>query len=728
MLSSRRILPVVLSALLPLSGQAGSPDEGDGHDRMLRILGRFADERENLPFIGSRRMRDLEAFFQSGATVSAQDAFDRALSLGNEQNAQGFPEKAITSYTYAREVLRRFRQDPAREALVSVKLGEVWLRRAETENCCSRHTPESCILPLRGGAIHTRREFSEQAILHLRDAVSYNRGDGVHYHAVWLLNLAYMTLGEYPDKVPETYRLPPSLFAREFAFPRFPNRSEELGLARDSLAGGAVADDFDGDGDVDLVLSSWDPAVSLTYYENRGDEGFHERSAEAGFTGLGGGLNIVQADYDNDGDIDLYVQRGGWMGVLGRQPDSLLRNDGSGTFRDVTFAAGLGDPAYPCQVAAWADYDLDGHLDLFVGNERSEVDSPCQIFRNRGDGTFEERGSALGLMKEGIVKGATWTDVNNDRYPDLYVSNLNGPNSLYLNRSGRRFENTAIETALEHPRRSFPVWSWDVNNDGNRDLFVHAYTNSTSEAAHQALLGIAPPADYTAKLFLGKGDGTFTIAPAGHGLDRLTLTMGCAVGDLNNDGWEDAYLGTGDPNLSTLLPNRLFINDEGRGFQEATMASGLGHLQKGHGTVFADFDRDGDLDIFLQLGGAVPVDRYRDAYFENPGFPGAWIQVRAIGTRSNRSGIGTRIRVTVRTESGQVRTIHREVSSGGSFGSSPLTQHIGLGNATAIEKLELHWPASDERQIFEDITPRRLIVVTEGNPTPRQEARPAFSW
>ena len=147
------------------------------------------------------------------------------------------------------------------------------------------------------------------------------------------------------------------------------------------------------------------------------------------------GLNLLQADYDNDGDLDIYVLRGAWLGQAGRHPDSLLRNDGKARFRDATFDAGLGEAHYPTQTAAWADYDNDGDLDLYVGNEVF----PCRLFRNNGDGSFTDVAEFAGVTNDDVAKAVVWGDYDGDRYPDLYVSNFGGPNRLYHNNGDGTF-------------------------------------------------------------------------------------------------------------------------------------------------------------------------------------------------------------------------------------------------------------------------------------------------
>jgi hypothetical protein len=185
---------------------------------------------------------------------------------------------------------------------------------------------------------------------------------------------------------------------------------------------------------------------------------------------------------------------------------------------------------------------------------------------------------------------------------------------------------------------------------------------------------------------------------------------------LDNDGWLDFYLGTGNPDLSTLIPNRMFRNAEGNFFQDVTTAGGFGHLQKGHGIAFADLDHDGDQDVYAVMGGALTGDNYRNALFLNPGNTNHWLKLKLVGHQSNQAGIGAKIKVTVASPAGR-RDIYKTVNSGGSFGSSPLRQELGLGDATSITSVEVHWPTSGIRQVFEGLQLDRAYQLKEGDST-----------
>jgi len=216
-----------------------------------------------------------------------------------------------------------------------------------------------------------------------------------------------------------------------------------------------------------------------------------------------------------------------------------------------------------------------------------------------------------------------------------------------------------------------------------------------------------------AVLYRGNGKGGFVEVAEAHNLVRPNSPMGSNFGDLDNDGYLDFYLGTGNPELKNLMPGVMYLNKGGTHFADVSYAGGFAHIQKGHGVIFADLDNDGDSDIFEQMGGAFLVDKYSNVLYENEGFGNHWLTIKLVGVRSNRSAIGARIRVEV-VENGRLRSIYRHVNSGGSFGANPLRQTIGLGKASKIETLEVFWPTSGIKQTFHNIPNNQFIQITEG--------------
>ena len=335
------------------------------------------------------------------------------------------------------------------------------------------------------------------------------------------------------------------------------------------------------------MTSTWNPCESITYYRNEGDGTFADETETAGLAGQLGGLNITQTDYNNDGWMDVLVMRGGWMKMRGQMRMSLLRNNGDGTFTDVTEDAGLARPAYPSQSAAWADYDNDGDLDLFSCNESMKeagVEStallfPSQLFRNDGAGRFEDVAQEAGVQNWRYCKGSAWGDYNGDGLPDLYVSNFGDANRLYRNNGDGTFSDVAAELGVEEPLDSFATWFWDYDNDGWFDIFVAGYGEDIEDVAADYLgleTGGAMP-----RLYRNSSGRKFDDVTREVGLEEVRLTMGANFGDLDNDGYPDFLLGTGAPSYDAIAPNVMYRNDAGARFQDVTFSGGFGHLQKG---------------------------------------------------------------------------------------------------------------------------------------------------
>ncbi len=666
------------------------------------------------PFYGQGRARELARQLASPPADPAEAAVLRA-ALGRELLKLGDTTEAIALLGAALATAETTGFNQSVRFDILTYLGLAHLQAAEDENCLARHTAASCILPFAEEGIHRLPAHSRKA----GDAFLKLARESGGVQAVWLLNLARMVSGDFPDGVPEAMRLPPAALTSALPFPRWRDRAPELGIAVVDLAGGAVMDDFDGDGLLDLLTSTWDPCGSLKAFRNDGRGGFEEVTRAWGLDQQLGGLNLVHGDYDNDGRLDLLVLRGGWMGGLGRIRNSLLNNQlggPGGRFVDVTRASGLAEPAYPTQTAAWADYDGDGDLDLYVGNEDPDGRSyPSQLFRNNRDGTFTDVAREAGVQNFRFAKGVAWGDYDGDGDPDLYVSN-SGPNRLYRNHGpgpdgAVTFTDVAPDLGVTEPEgRSFVPWFFDFDNDGDLDLFVADYASPVPAVA-AFYFGVVPVPNRP-HLYRNQG-GRFTEVSRELGLARPLLPMGANYGDLDNDGWLDFYLGTGEPGYETVMPNVMFRNRRGLGFEDVTFAGGFGHLQKGHGVAFGDLDNDGDQDLLHQLGGFFPGDAYANALFENPGPGASWVTLRLVGTQANRFGVGARIAAVIE-EGGALRTVHALAGSGGSFGGSSLQQEIGLGRAARIRELTIRWPGSGTVQRFTDLAVDRVYRVVEG--------------
>jgi hypothetical protein len=609
---------------------------------------------------------------------------------------------------------------PAFDKLLRDNLAMSYLRLGEQENCLHYHGQDSCLYPIKGGGVHVLKRGAEGAF---REFTATLEKDPNDLKSCWLLNIAAMTLGKYPDDVPVKWRVAPSTFESEYDIGRFYDVATDVGLMINQHSGGVIMEDFDGDGLLDLMVSGSGPHDQLRFFHNNGDGTFSDRTREAGLTGETGGLNIVVTDYNNDGYPDVLVLRGGWWGQNGKYPMSLLRNNGNGTFDDVTEEAGLLS-LHPTQTAAWADYDNDGWLDLYVGHEANTTENhPSQLFHNNHDGTFSEVAARNGLADMGFVKGVAWGDFNNDGRPDLYVSVKGKGNRLFRNdgpldpKNPRpdqwKFTDVTAQAGVAEPIHSFATWFFDYDNDGWPDLFVAGFYVDTLNDIGAFEMGLPYKAEVP-RLYHNNHDGTFTDVTKQVKLDRAILVMGANFGDLDNDGWLDVYLGTGDVPYESLLPNRMFRNHEGRVFQDVTTSGGFGHLQKGHGVAFGDIDNDGDEDVFEEMGGAASGDNYPSVLYENPGHGNHWVTLELEGVKTNRAAFGTRVNVAVKTATG-MRHIYRTVGYGSSFGGNPLRQHIGVGKAEKIVEIEVTWPTSKLVQKFHDLPVDHAFHLREGD-------------
>lgn len=690
----------------------------DGHRAMVAQLALAAERTdEHNKWLGTALVMTLrERAEQKLASMRPAQRIQLLRRLGREELRIGNYDRSVAAHTRAlviAEAPRNGQSDELRHDC-AYELGVASLRMGETENCVECNCCESCLFPLVATAQHTNRRGSEGALTAFRRALELEPDD---VNAIWLMNIAAMTLGQYPDAIPPEQRVDLAQFASDVPFPRFDNSSDVAGVNTFNLCGGACFDDFDNDGDIDLVTGDFDPRGRLAFFRNRGDGTFTDESTRSRLGDLAAGLNLVQADYDNDGLVDILVFRGAWLDDEGRfHPNSLIRNLGDGRFEDVTIAAGLADVNAACLSGSWADFDNDGDLDLYCGNESGrEFGVANQLFRNNGDGTFTDVAPAAGVDCDKHTKGVTWGDYDGDGDQDLYVSNLSHHNLLYRNEGDGTFVDVAEQVGVQGPIISFPTWFWDYDNDGVLDLYVGRYSLDLELVARE-YLGHEVKSERAA-CYHGSGTGTFEDRAHELGVDRISSPMGANFADIDSDGWLDFYLGTGFPGYEGLMPNLLYLNQRGQSFADVTTAARVGHLQKGHAVAFGDVDNDGDVDLFAQLGGAFQGDGFANALFMNPGTGNRSMALQLIGTESNRSAIGARIRVEVAEPDGTLRTIHSHVTSGGSFGANPLRQTIGLGRADRATSVEVHWPTSGVTQRFEDLPAGHLVRITEGTDT-----------
>lgn len=611
-------------------------------------------------------------------------------------------------------------------------LAIAYLRMGEVQNCVENPTSLSCIVPLQPEGFHRARAGSENAIRYYENILRAFPDDK---NSKWLLNVAYMTLGKHPQEVPPKWLVEvPSPKGESFEFEEI---AMKLGLGTLGLSGGVAIDDFSGNGYLDIFTTSYGLRDQCRMFFNNGDGSFTDVTEIAGLNGIVSGLNVIHADYNNSGFPDIFILRGGWLNPGGNHPNSLLRNNGDGTFTDVTREAGLLS-FHPTQTAAWADFDGDGYLDLYIGNESvpgSGVSHPNELYRNNGDGTFTNVAHLYGLNLNLFTKGVVWGDINNNGLPDLFLSVMGGPNLLFANRGGNsyqdwQFEEIGADAGVQSPIQSFPAWFFDFDNDGYEDLLVFDYTTSQITelgAEYVRELKGMPSANETLRLYRNLGNERFEDVSMKVGLDKVLFTMGCNFGDLTNSGYPDFYAGTGAPDFRTIVPNRMFKNVEGQYFEEVTQL-GFGHIQKGHGIAFADLNNNGSQDIYAVQGGAFEGDLAYNLLFENPGNDNNWVHLVLQGNESNRSAIGARVKIEVVDDKGNHKAFYKSVNTGGSFGSNPLRVEAGLGAFSQIKRITVKWPSPGGAQVFENPPINQILSIREGETSWKEVNSSSFSF
>jgi hypothetical protein len=489
----------------------------------------------------------------------------------------------------------------------------------------------------------------------------------------------------------------------------------------ETMGSGGALFDYDGDGDLDLylvqanTLPDRDPDVTDRLYRNEGGR-FTNVTQDAGLGDSAYGMGAVAADYDGDGDLDLYVTN------FGR--NSLYRNNGDGTFTDVTDHADVGCPLLSTS-AAFGDYDRDGDLDLYVCNYvpySLDTDIPCffrdiriycgpneypgiadVLYRNNGDGTFTDVTQAAGVYEpttRGL--GVVFTDVNGDGWPDIYVANDMTPNLLFVNQRDGTFREEGVLRGVAYngdgiANGSMGVDSGDYDNDGDMDLWV---TNFSLEANC---------------LMNNDGEGFFFDATFDVGLAEPSfsaLGFGTRFADFDNDGWLDLFVGNGhiwdnveriDAQLQYEQPAQLFHNREGQ-FADVTEEIGIvPNRFVVRGALFGDLDNDGDVDAVLCQSNRPAV------VLRNEGAAGdAWLLVRLEGSGGNTHAVGAQVRAVV-----GARTLVREVIAGASYLSgNDLRLHFGLGDAGTVERLEVRWP-DGTAETLTDVAARQILVVRQ---------------
>ena len=680
--------------------QIGDPSKSYNLNfKMAQLYKQKSDAATNISDRSKLLFQCADELLNAGKTQDAIGIFDTFLAQAAKEN---MPMNDISK-------------------MIHEKMAIAYLRLGEQQNCVANHTASSCIIPLQEEGFHTLRTGSEKAVQLYEKVLTQYPND---LSSRWLLNIAYMTLGKYPQDVPKQWLIPVPPYSKSNKLPYFKDIATKVGLDVLGMSGSVNVDDFNNDGYLDIFMTAYGLNEQCRMFFGDGTGGYNDVTETAGLKGLTSGLNTIHADYNNDGFVDIFIMRGGWLNLGGNIPNSLLKNNGNGTFSDVTKSAGVLS-FHPTQTATWGDYDGDGWLDLYVGNESfKEMGSihPNEFYHNNGDGTFTNVASIYGLDLVEFCKGVNFGDVNNDGLPDLYVSVMGGNNKLYMNRGGKdysnwKFQNIAPTVKVEGPKFSFPNIFLDYDNDGNLDLLVFGYSSSRllnlAEDATLEYLG-KESAGEKPRLYRNLGGERFEDVTLKSGFNTAVYAMGCSVGDVDNDGFPDVYAGTGAPDLRTIVPNRFFRNNKGKNFVDETNA-GFGHIQKGHGIGMGDLDNDGDLDIYCVQGGAFEGDVAYNLLFENPAKNTNWIKLNLEGTLSNKSAIGTRIQVKVMDKNGKERSIFRWVGAGGTFGSSSLQQVIGLGDIKQVNEILVKWPSrKSSPQSFTNIESKATYKIIEG--------------
>jgi hypothetical protein len=387
---------------------------------------------------------------------------------------------------------------------------------------------------------------------------------------------------------------------------------------------------------------------------------------------------------------------------------TLFRNNGDGTFTDVTKEAGLKTWG-PGFAASWVDYDGDGYLDLFIANNLGglfERKTPNRLFHNNGNGTFTEVTEQAGLNTIWPTIGGAWGDYNNTGRPSLFLSNGIGRSQLYENNGDGTFTDVSEHAGVAEIGMGSPAFFWDYDNDGWLDIAQFVWSDH-DDVIYTLQHGEGPPNGNPMRVYRNNRNGTFTQVNHDLGLNGCWGTMSGNSGDFNNDGHLDLVLGNGSPKMDRMDP-MVLLESDGHKFHNTTFSSGLPLTGKSHGVTLGDLFGDGRLSILVGAGGMYPGDLLTCGVYCPKTLPGNYLNVRLVGTKSNRSAIGAKVTI----ESGGTKQ-YREVSGGSNFGCLPLELHFGLAKNTAVDAIEIRWP-SGLKQRFEDIEINKTFEFTEG--------------
>ncbi len=520
----------------------------------------------------------------------------------------------------------------------------------------------------------------------------------------WLLQMAIEQLPK--NQVPP---LPASALFRSAPRPEgqpplhFADIAPARGVDRFDGNGTCSWGDYDNDGDMDLFLAGSGTFMAVF----RNDAGkFTDVTAAVGLPKVPSGYSLNLIDYDNDGRVDLYLSLNGWSGPM---PNRLYRNTGA-RFEDVTAQSGTGDPGSGF-ISLWGDLDNDGFLDLAIANGVLRDGSTPQIYRNNRNGTFTNVTRQAGILEPpsyGAI-GIALGDYDGDGDTDLLINGLDqSPNRLYRNEGKWKFTEVARQAGiLQPPHNGFVCFFFDYNNDARPDVLTTSLA-PWEVVAEGMKAGYRPTRTHSdaTRLFRNNGDGTFRDVTFESGLYFPMGVMGAGVADIDNDGFVDIYFGNGDPQLSRLEPNRLFRNRGDGTFIDVTKLTAFARPgNKGHGVSFVDIDNDGDLEIYAQLGGHYQGDHARNAFYENlSGNRNRWLEVDLTG--ANPVGIQLFLSANGVKQ-------HREVKGSEGFGATnPMRVHFGLGSAETVDSLEIRWPTG-ERRTLKAVKSNQILQVAK---------------
>jgi hypothetical protein len=551
--------------------------------------------------------------------------------------------------------------------------------------------------------IYLRMEQYSQGIPYALQACRDTPSD-IRYR--WMLNVLRILAGQPEKSIPKEFRLTMPQSAPSMV--RFQDVTDDAGVGQFALGRGAAWGDFDNDGRDDILVGA--ERAPFRLLRNLGDGKFEDCAHRLGLVDpVGLGCYASQfIDYDNDGYEDIFLSSNGWGGG-GRL--FLFHNDRGQRFIDVAQAAGLG-VSVNAFGSSWADYDNDGFSDLAVA--AGIVDPPdgdrLRLFHNERNGKFREVGRDVGLVQKARWISVCWGDYDGDGHQDLLANSFDAGCFLFRNMGNGRFEDVSDEAGIRNSRHAYTAEFFDFNNDGRLDLFVSTYPDGDLQTMiGNKLSSAAVPASQRQLLFSNNGDGTFTDITERSGITGWYGAMSSQVADVDNDGYPEILLGTGNPALDWAEPKPLFRNDGNGRFVDIAGSAGLIHYGMLHGIAFSDYDDSGNLSVFGSFGGFYWGSRETSRLFRNLGCSNKALEVKLVGVRSNRDAIGTRVTAFVNK-----RRIFNWVNGGNGFGAlNSRIVHIGLAGDSIVDRLQLDWP-SGLHQGFHNVPAGQRIEIVEG--------------